>query len=220
MKLRDSTPLLSDLAYERILQALFDSKVPMGARVSQTDLVNLTGVPVGPVRDALKVLEADGIVIVHPRSGIEVIRPSAELVRSTFQFRLIIEKAATRTFAISAPEAQLRRLLALHKESCEAISTSETNANVATELSTIEESFHTPVVASLGNELVDASYRRLQLMARIVKDKGAVFPRAALKSLTEHIAVIDACLARDPDAAEAAIAQHLSNAMHRNLGLD
>lgn len=219
MKLRDPAPLLSDVAYERILQALFEAKVPMGARVSQTDLVELTGVPVGPVRDALKVLESDGIVKVHPRSGIEVIRPSAELVRATFQFRIILEKAATRAFAMQATEDRLRGLLSLHDRARRDFAALAPNADVAAELSAIEEAFHTPIVAVLGNELVDASYRRLQLMARIVKDKGAVFPRAAQLSLDEHAAVLDACLARDPDAAEAAMARHLGNAMNRNLGL-
>jgi DNA-binding GntR family transcriptional regulator len=216
---RDSAPLLSDLAYERILQALFEQRVPMGARISQTDLVALTGVPVGPVRDALKVLESDGVVVVHPRSGIEVIRPSAELVRATFQFRLIIERAAVRTYALTAPEADLRALRALHDEHCAIYAVADPNANVADSLSRLEEAFHTPIVASLGNELVDASYRRLQLMARIVKDKGAVLPRAGQISLTEHLAVVDACLSRDPDAAEAALARHLGNALNRNLGL-
>jgi len=118
-----------------------------------------------------------------------------------------------------ATEERLRAMRDLHDQNCRAFSALHPNVNVAVELSTVEEGFHTPIVAALGNELVDASYRRLQLMARIVKDKGAVFPRAALTSLTEHVEVLDACLARDPDAAEAAMARHLGNAMNRNLGL-
>ena len=72
MKNGDSTQLLSDLAYERILQALFESRLPMGEKLNQGDLIKITGIPVGPVRDALKLLEADGIVIIHPRSGIQL----------------------------------------------------------------------------------------------------------------------------------------------------
>ncbi len=43
MKLRDPAPLLSDLAYERILEAVFERRVPMGGRLNQTALVELTG---------------------------------------------------------------------------------------------------------------------------------------------------------------------------------
>ena len=58
---------LSDLAYTRILESLFDRRLPAGAFVSQNDLVQLIGVPVGPLRDALRVLEAEGILTIHPR---------------------------------------------------------------------------------------------------------------------------------------------------------
>lgn len=219
MKLRDPSPLLSDLAYERILQALFEARVAMGARVSQTELVTLTGVPVGPVRDALKVLESDGIVVVHPRSGIEVIKPTTDLVRATFQFRTIIERQAARMFAQTAPEAELRGLIALHQECIAEFAGLDPNTNVADRLTGIEHQFHHAVVAALGNELVDASYRRLQLMARVIRVKSAVFPSTARVSMEEHVEVLSACLRRDPDAAEQAMARHLSNALNRNLGV-
>ena len=217
--MKHETPLLSDLAYERILQALFDERLPTGARLTQAELIAVTGVPVGPVRDALKLLEADGIVTVHPRSGIEVIRRSTDLVRQTFQFRAILERPAARAFALHAPEAVLRAMSAAHEAAAGRFAAADPNADVAGELSVLEEMFHAPIVAALGNELVDASYRRLQLMARIIKVKAVVIPKAALVSVAEHRAVIEACLVRDETAAEAAMARHLMNALGRNLGL-
>lgn len=217
--MKRETPLLSDLAYERILEALFDARLAMGARLTQAELIAVTGVPVGPVRDALKLLEADGIVTVHPRSGIEVIRRSTDLVRQTFQFRGILERPAARAFAMTAPEATLRAMLAAHAAAETRFAASDPNADVAGDLSVLEEDFHSPIIAALCNELVDASYRRLQLMARIIKVKASVFPRAALVSVAEHRAVIEACLVRNEVAAEAAMARHLMNALNRNLGV-
>ena len=63
---------LSDLAYTRILETLFDRKIPAGAFVSQNDLVKLLGIPVAPLRDALRVLETEGVLTIHPRSGIQL----------------------------------------------------------------------------------------------------------------------------------------------------
>lgn len=219
MKLRDPAPLLSDLAYERILEAVFERRVPMGGRLNQTALVELTGIPVGPVRDALKMLEADGVVKVHPRSGIEMIRPSAELVRSTFQFRIIIEGPAVRHFALIGDEERIRAILEQHRSARERIASLPPGTDVADDISGLEIALHIPVVASLDNELVDASYRRLQLMARIVKLRTSVFVQPAAVSIREHEAVLEAALNRDPDAAEAAMLRHLGNAMNRNLGL-
>jgi DNA-binding GntR family transcriptional regulator len=70
---------LSDLAYTRILENLFDRRLPTGAFVSQNDLVKLLGIPVAPLRDALRVLEAEGILAIHPRSGIQFVKPGLEL---------------------------------------------------------------------------------------------------------------------------------------------
>ena len=96
---------LSDVAYARILENLFDRQLPAGAFVSQNDLVTLLGIPVGPLRDALRVLEAEGVLKIHPRSGIEFVKPGLELTRSTYQFRTIIERAAVRMFAETAPSS-------------------------------------------------------------------------------------------------------------------
>ena len=219
-KNHEPSPLLSEIAYERILQALFDARLPMGSRLNQNDLTDMTGVPVGPVRDALKLLEADGIVTVHPRSGIEVIQPSTDLVRSTFQFRTIIERPAVRTFALAATQATLQEIDRQHAEAADSIaSTADLTVDVSKPLGVLESAFHLPIIASLSNELVDASYRRLQLMAQIIKVRSFVFPDTAMLSIGEHRAVLQACLRRDVAAAEAAMAQHLTNALNRNLGI-
>jgi DNA-binding GntR family transcriptional regulator len=60
---------MSDLAYTRILEILFERRLPAGAYVSQKELVEMTGVPVAPLRDALRVLEAEGILTIHPRAS-------------------------------------------------------------------------------------------------------------------------------------------------------
>lgn len=219
MKAPNHAPRLSDVAYERLLHALFNSEVPMGGRVSQGDLVKLTGMPVGAIREALKVLEADGLLVVHPRSGIELIQPSDDLVRSTMQFRMMIEKPAARRFALLAEQQQLDELIGLH----ESLEASLRDMNPATStydtLQQAEEAFHTTIVSCLNNELVNSAYRRLQFMARIVRGRATFFPPVVILSIREHLAVLNACVRRDPDAADAAMATHLTNAMNRNLGI-
>ncbi|TIX06162.1 MAG: GntR family transcriptional regulator, partial [Mesorhizobium sp.] len=50
---------LGDRAYTRILETLFERKIPAGAFLSQGDLVEMLQIPVAPLRDALKLLEAE-----------------------------------------------------------------------------------------------------------------------------------------------------------------
>jgi DNA-binding GntR family transcriptional regulator len=107
---------LSDLAYDRVLEALFDRRVPAGAFVSQSELVKLLGIPVAPLRDALRALEAEGVLAIHPRSGIQFVKPGLELTRATYQFRTIVERAAVRVFAETAAEEELERIDRRHRK--------------------------------------------------------------------------------------------------------
>ena len=83
-------------------RSLFERRLPAGAFVSQSELVELTGVPVAPLRDALRVLEAEGMLTIHPRPGIQFVKPGLELTRSTYQFRGIIERPRSRVYAETA----------------------------------------------------------------------------------------------------------------------
>ena len=71
----------------------------------------------------------------------------------------------------------------------------------------------------LENPLIDSSYRRMHNYLRLVRlDRKLTVP-LALRSIQEHIAIIDACAERDPEAAEAAPLAHFTAAVQRLTGL-
>lgn len=210
---------LSDLAYERILEALYARRVPAGAFVSQSDLVTLLDIPVAPIRDALRVLEAEGVVIIHPRSGIEFIKPGLELTKATYQFRGIIERAAVRVFTETS-EAQVFDTLASEHEALRTrIEATGLDAGALNELERLEVLLHGAIVNSLNNPLIDTSYRRIHNYLRLVRLDRKLTPPLALKSLREHLAIIHACALRDGDAADAAVQAHFAAAFQRHIGL-
>jgi DNA-binding GntR family transcriptional regulator len=210
---------LSDLAYERILEALYARRVPAGAFVSQSDLVALLDIPVAPIRDALRVLEAEGVVTIHPRSGIEFIKPGLELTKATYQFRGIIERAAVRVFSETA-EAQVFDTLASEHEALRTrIEATGLDAEALNELERLEVLLHGAIVNSLNNPLIDTSYRRIHNYLRLVRLERKLTPPLALKSLREHLAIIHACAVRDGDAADAAVQAHFAAAFQRHIGL-
>ena len=210
---------LSDLAYERILEALYARRVPAGAFVSQSDLVALLDIPVAPIRDALRVLEAEGVVIIHPRSGIEFIKPGLELTKATYQFRGIIERAAVRVFTETS-EAQVFDTLASEHEALRTrIEATGLDAGALNELERLEVLLHGAIVNSLNNPLIDTSYRRIHNYLRLVRLDRKLTPPLALKSLREHLAIIHACAARDGEAADAAVQAHFAAAFQRHIGL-
>lgn len=210
---------LSDLAYQRILELLFDRRLPAGAFMSQNELVKLTGVPVAPLRDALRVLEAEGILTIQPRSGIQFVKPGLELTKSTYQFRTIIERAAVRVFAETADDETLVSLRDAHEAIKARIETEGLTDDVVAGIEELESRLHNSVIGTLANPLIDTSYRRMHAYLRLVRlDRKLTVP-LALRSMREHLAIIEASMARDPDAAEAALQAHFTAALQRHLGL-
>jgi len=213
------TRRLSDLAYHRVLEGLFDRKVPAGAFVSQTDLVKLLGIPVQPLRDALRVLEAEGVLTIHPRSGIQFLKPDLELTRSTYQFRTIIERAAARTFAETADAQIIAALIADHKALIVEIEKDGFDAAVLDRLEALEERLHGGMIASLRNPLIETTARRLKNYVTLIRLERLVTQPLALRTLREHLEILDAAAARDAAAAEAAVTSHFQAALQRILGM-
>jgi DNA-binding GntR family transcriptional regulator len=210
---------LSDIAYTRVLEALFDRRLPVGAFVSQNDLVKLIEVPVGPLRDALRVLEAEGILTIHPRSGIQITKPGAELTKSTYQLRMIIERAAVRTFAETATDDEIATIRRNHLEMSLKLETNGVTPAILEELEALERLLHDSIILALRNPLAENAYRRMRTYLQLVRlDRRMTVPLAQ-RTIREHLEVLAGLEARDPDAAEAALVAHFTTALQRHLGM-
>ena len=211
---------LSDVARDRFLRALFERRLEPGAFLSQQDLVKLLGIPVGPLRDALRVLQTEGWLTIHARSGIELRKPDFALVRNSYQLRLILERAAVRTFAEIAPLAQIDALERSHRAVMERVQGIELSVNLGRELENIDFGFHLEVIEVLTNPMIEAAYSQAQRFVRFVRldREYRLSSPLVVRTMNEHLTILAACRARDPDAAEAALELHFSRAMQRAIG--
>ncbi|MGO4641295.1 transcriptional regulator [Mesorhizobium sp. SEMIA 3007] len=220
----DSSPLvaaarMSDVAYERILEGLFDRRVPAGAFISQNELSAIVDVPVAPLRDALRVLEAEGILTIHPRSGIQFVRPGLELTRATYQFRSIVERAAIRVFAEQGDEAVMNALEIRHSRLLRRVERDGLGKEQLEEMDALEGELHGAVIAALRNPLIDSTYRRMHNYLRLLRLDRKITTPIMVRTLKEHLDILEACGTRNADAAEAKLQAHFQAAMQRSLGL-
>lgn len=212
-------PRLSDVAYERILESLFERKVPVGAFISQNELSAIVDVPVAPLRDALRVLEAEGILRIHPRSGIQFVRPGLELTRSTYQFRSIVERAAVRVFAEQGDEQIMNALEVRHSRLLRRVERDGLGPEQLLEMDSLEMDLHGHIIQSLRNPLIDSAYRRMHNYLRLLRLERKATAPILVRTLREHLDILEACSTRSADAAEKALQAHFQAAMQRNLGL-
>lgn len=210
---------LGEQAYNEVLQGLFDRRIPAGSFISQGELARQFDLPLQPLRDALRVLETEGILKIHPRSGIEFLKADLELARCTYQFRAIIERFAIRTYTETADTADIVEQIEAHRDLLQRLEAEGASEAVQARVEELEFEFHRSIIAALRNPMIETTARRLRNHVALVKlDVTATAPRV-MRTIQEHIAVLNACLARDPVAAEAALSQHFQSALQRILGM-
>ena len=93
---------LREKAYESFQQRLLALDLRPGQFVSQRELVALTGMPLGAIRELIPRLEADGLIVTIPQRGMQIAAVDLKLVRNAFQLRIILEKEAMANFAAKA----------------------------------------------------------------------------------------------------------------------
>ncbi|MBD8546736.1 GntR family transcriptional regulator [Sphingomonas sp. CFBP 8760] len=210
---------LGDLAYRRILEGLFDRRVPAGSFISQGELVRLLDVPIQPLREALRVLETEGILKIHARSGIEFLKADMELARSTYQFRSVIERSAARAYAETANLAEITGLLEKHRTLLELIERDGITEAAAITMEDLEQRFHGSMIGALRNPMIETTARRLKNYVDLIRLDVTSTPPRMIRTLREHIDVLEACHRRDTDEAEAALGRHFQAALQRILGM-
>lgn len=210
---------LSEVAYRRILELLFDRGLPAGASVSQNELVKLVGVPVAPLRDALRVLQTEGLLTIHPRSGIRFLKADFEFAKNTYQLRGILERPAVRVYAEAGSLAAMGSLKQRHEQAIAAIERDGFSAESVREMKYLDEILHFEIISSLGNPLVASTYQRVHNYLQLIRLDRTLTGPLALRTLREHLDILAACLARNPDAAEAALQAHFAYALQRTMGI-
>ncbi len=211
---------LSDVAYARFIDALFDRRITPGATLSQADLVRILDVPLAPLRDALRVLQTEGLLTIHARSGIALAKPDFGMIRNTYQLRAILERAAIRSFAEIAEIGLIGELTDCAEAVIVAVQGQEISAAGAQAVERIDFGFHMRVVACLQNPLIQTTYRQAHSFDRLIRLDRAFRLSAPLvvRTMIEHLDILAACARRDANVAEAALEVHFARAMQRAMG--
>lgn len=191
---------------EEILRAL----LPPGKRLRQEQVAERLGVSTTPVREAFRILEAEGLVRLDPRKGVLVFRPSIDDVREAYDIREVLETLAI-GYAIDAmTPADIQALSALLEEMDETI-----DRDRWVELNNV---FHDQIYAC-------AARPRLRSMILSLRDSMSGYMHTAVyqavesgRAAQEHREILEACLTKDVPRAREAIRTHLHHTVDMALG--
>src|SRR5512134_2681032 len=93
--------LRSDV-YDLLKERLFSGELRAGQVVSQRELTELLGATLNPVREAIRKLEAEGLINVYAQRGIQIVEGGPKAINDAYNYRSMLEVNAVRHFALTA----------------------------------------------------------------------------------------------------------------------
>jgi len=210
--------MLRDKAYARFKQRLFDGDLKPGQFVSQRELCAVVDMKIGPVRDALKQLQAEALVKVIPQRGIQIADVNVKLLRDAFELRATLELHAVRHYAKHGDIAALDQIEDLMR-AIAAQARRRFTAELGRDFIRADLTMHQALIAALGNDLIAETYRVNADRILLLQLTNQIDAVRLLSAIDEHREVIAALRRRDGDAAVAALAAHLKAAQRKMMGV-
>ena len=201
-----SRSVLSDQVKDRLLQAILDGRYPPGARIVETRVARELGTSQAPVREALRDLEALGVVETAAFRGARVRRPSTAELLEAFVIRAELESLAATLAMPRFTDADIDELDGYVAEMQRAAAAGDTHAEA-----TADAAFHGRVVEMAGNSTLLRVWRTLEPFSRTYIT--IVAPGADRQQIADqHLPVLEALRQRSTDQAVRVLHEHFANA--------
>ena len=202
--------LQGETTYERLCDEIRSGKLPPGSRLRETEIAARLAVSRTPVREAIRRLEAEGLVDHLPRSGAVVRKLDYPELMELYEMRTVLEGTAARLAARAASPVELEELVAINDEMRAA-------AGRPGEVIGLNRQFHKLLLDAARNRFLLRAMATVENTLLILGTSSMAMPDRACEAVEEHREVLDALLARDGTAAEAAMRRHMERAQFARL---
>ncbi|GAA0923848.1 GntR family transcriptional regulator [Pseudonocardia zijingensis] len=196
-------PLVDEIT-SVIRERIYTQRYPAGSWLRQEQLSAELGVSRTPLREALRLLEQEGLVQVTAGQGARVVTGDLGTLLDAYELRAVVDGLAARLAAERAQREQVRHLRRAIDDQRAAVDPwvprGYTQSNV---------DFHEQIAYLSGNEFVINQAPLLRMTAQVFTPVALVRPESAVRAIREHTAITDAIEAGDPAAAERLARAHI-----------
>jgi DNA-binding GntR family transcriptional regulator len=201
-----------DLAYQGLKHRLLAGEYPPGARLGEERLAAQLGVSRTPVREALSRLHSEGLVERLADGGFGPTLINLHLIRELYEIRFALERCALRRTDRGEPthdEDQLRDLRADWAD----MDAPAHDDEVHTDFVLLDEDFHERLAGASGNQSLTEQLHKVNERIRIVRMQDFLHAARIELTIEQHVGVLDAFLAGDPDLAESRLVGHFAESL-------
>lgn len=210
----DNKLSLTEKIFHDLRDDIVEGKYRIGDPLIETVLAQEFGVSRTPIREALKQLEFEGLVVSMPNRGVTVHGLSDQDIEDIFTIRLLLEGQAAYWAAQRIDEEQLAKMSEITE-----LMDMYTRKNDPIRLSQLDTEFHQVVFSACNSRMLEHVLTYLHQNAQRARRASLVVPNRPKMSLKEHRAIMAAIEAHDPDLSKERMEEHVHNAKERRVNV-
>jgi DNA-binding GntR family transcriptional regulator len=199
-----AAPALYEQVAERLRTRIFAHELEPGAWVDEQALAEEFGISRTPLREALKVLAAEGLVQLRPRRGCYVAALSEQDLDEIFPIMAMLEGRCAREATAKATDTDLRRLEAIHADLERYAANGDPD-----HFFEANQAFHDALQDLAGNRWLKQLIEDTRQFIKLTRRDSLNLEGRLKQSLTEHRAILAAVQRRDADEAGRLMHDHL-----------
>ena len=197
---------LRDVVYNTLREAILKGELKPGERLMELQLASKLGVSRTPIREAIRMLELEGLAVTIPRKGAEVAKMTVKDMEDVLEVREALDELAARIACNKITEEQLQTLSKVKDAFEESTKTTDIK-----QIAMYDEKFHDVIYESTGNvrlvnllnNLREQIYRyRVEYLKNV-----EVYPRL----IEEHETILKALQDRNQELVVEAMRDHVEN---------
>jgi DNA-binding GntR family transcriptional regulator len=192
-----------NIAREEIRERIISLRLSPGSVIDEASLMDELGLGRTPIREALKLLEAENLVVIVPRRGIFVAEIGLNHLQQIHEMRLALEPMAARLAAQRITPARLAQL-----QLCSADMEGVSALDIPS-IYRVDRAFHRILARSSGNELLVRDITQHYNLALRLWNLVQEWLQPDDLGLITHVQLIEAVAAHDSDRAEAVMREHI-----------
>ena len=192
---------------ELLRQRIFARELEPGSWIDELRIAEALGISRTPLREALKVLAAEGLVTMKVRRGAYVTEVSEKDLRDVYHLLALLESDAARVVAQTASAEQMAQISALHADL-------EKATHDRDRFFEINEAFHMLLLELADNRWRDQMVADLRKVMKLNRHNSLLKSGRIAESLAEHRAIMQALLARDATATTNRMREHFANGLN------
>ena len=191
---------------ELLRQRIFRRELEPGGWIDEVKLSQEYGISRTPLREALKVLAAEGLVTMKVRRGAYVTEVSDQDLAEVYHLLSLLESDAAAVVTQRASDAELQELQELHKEL-------EGAARDRERFFALNERFHMRLLELAGNRWRNQMVADLRKVMKLNRHNSLLKAGRVEESLQEHRVVMEALSRRDAEDVRRRMQEHFSNGL-------